>query len=244
MHAVIRSALALSTLLATTAPHSEPNQAAAPSMREGAVVVELFTSQGCSSCPPAEALLGELARRDNLIALAFHVDYWDSLGWRDRFASAESTERQARYVAALGLPTAFTPQIVVDGRRSVVGSDRRRIEAELIERAETVALRAAVDDGDLIVTLPEAALNTRYDVNVMAYLPTAVTAIGRGENTGRTLTEFNIVRQQRRAAVWDGHATQLRVPLDSFPKNATRVAVLLQRIPQGAIVGSIVATLR
>src|SRR5229473_6152848 len=89
------------------------------------VVVELYTSQGCSSCPPADALLGELARLPNVIALAFHVDYWDSIGWRDRFAVPEAVKRQSRYVETLALSTPFTPQVVIDGRASYVGSDRR-----------------------------------------------------------------------------------------------------------------------
>jgi hypothetical protein len=208
------------------------------------VVVELFTSQGCSSCPPADALLGELAKLPNVVALAFHVDYWDSIGWRDRYEIPTAAKRQVRYVDTLNLSSAFTPQVVIDGRASYVGSDRRRILAALAERQEDVPVVVEVSPSELVINLPDRAAQSDYDVNVVAYLPEAATSIGRGENSGRTLTEFNIVREFRRVATWDGKANVLRLPLASFPTDATQVAVLLQQSKQGSIVGSAVATLR
>jgi hypothetical protein len=207
-------------------------------------VVELYTSQGCSSCPPADALLGELARLPNVVALSFHVAYWDSIGWRDRFSIPEAEQRQSHYVETLGLSSAFTPQIVIDGRRSFVGSDRRRIVAALAETRDTIPIEAVVANGKLTVTLPERRHQSGYEVNLVAYLPEASTAVGRGENSGRTLVEFNIVRQFRRLGTWDGETKKIQVPLDSFPTEATRIAVLLQRSQQGPIDGSIVAALR
>ncbi len=186
------------------------------------VVVELFTSQGCSSCPPADELLGRRPLRP---------------GPYPGF-------RQLRYVDTLGLSSAFTPQVVIDGRGSFVGSDRRRIVAALAETLDTVPIEADVANGELTVTLPERRDRNGYDVNLVAYLPEASTAVGRGENSGRTLAEFNIVRQFRRLGVWDGDKSTLRVPLDSFPTEATRVAVLLQRSQQGPIAGSVIADLR
>jgi len=208
------------------------------------VVVELFTSQGCSSCPPADALLGEIAGLPNVVALAFHVDYWDSIGWRDRFEIPTATARQARYVDTLNLSSAFTPQVVIDGRASYIGSDRRRILAALANRQEEVPVAVEVSPSELTISLPERAELRGYDVNLVAYLPQASTAIGRGENSGRTLVEFNIVREFRRVATWDGKPSVLRLPLASFPADASRVAVFLQRSNQGNIVGSAVATLR
>jgi len=208
------------------------------------VVVELFTSQGCSSCPPADALLGEIVRLPNVVALAFHVDYWDSIGWRDRYEIPTAASRQVRYVDTLNLSSAFTPQVVIDGKASYVGSDRRRILAALAERQQDVPIGVAVTDSELTVSLPERAAQNGCDVNVVAYLPEATTAVGRGENSGRTLTEYNIVRQFRRVAAWDGKPSVLRLPLTSFPADATQVAVLLQRGNQGSIVGSAVAALR
>jgi hypothetical protein len=208
------------------------------------VVVELFTSQGCSSCPPADALLGELAKLPNVVALAFHVDYWDSIGWRDRYEIPTAAKRQVRYVDTLNLSSAFTPQVVIDGSASYVGSDRRRILAALAERREDVPVVVEVSPSELVINLPDRAAQSDYDVNVVAYLPEAATAIGRGENSGRTLKEFNIVREFRRVATWDGKPNVLRLPLSSFPADATQVAVLLQQSKQGSIVGSAVATLR
>ena len=208
------------------------------------VVVELFTSQGCSSCPPADALLGELAKLPNVVALAFHVDYWDSIGWRDRYEISIAAKRQVRYVDTLNLSSAFTPQVVVDGRASYVGSDRRRILAALAERQEDVPVAVEVSSSELVINLPDRAAQSDFDVNVVAYLPEATTPIGRGENSGRTLTEFNIVREFRRVATWDGKPNVLRLPLASFPADATQVAVLLQQSKQGSIVGSAVAALR
>jgi len=208
------------------------------------VVVELFTSQGCSSCPPADALLGELARQPNVVALAFHVDYWDSIGWRDRYEIPTAAKRQDRYVDTLNLSSAFTPQVVIDGRASYVGSDRRRIVAALAERQEDVPVAVEVSPSELVINLPDRAAQGDYDVNVVAYLPEAATPIGRGENSGRTLTEFNIVREFRRVATWDGKRKELRLSLASFPADATQVAVLIQQSKQGIIVGSAIAPLR
>ena len=106
----------------------------------GPAVVELYTSQGCSSCPPADALLGELSQMPNVLALAFHVDYWDSIGWRDHFALPTAVRRQQQYVETLGLSSAFTPQVVVDGRSSFVGSDKRRILAAIAEPLNTIPI--------------------------------------------------------------------------------------------------------
>ena len=208
------------------------------------VVVELFTSQGCSSCPPADELLGELARRPDVVALAFHVDYWDSIGWRDPFSIPRSVARQRGYVQTLRLSSAFTPQVIINGRASFVGSDRRRIVAALNEHGAAVQVMADVNQGILTVRLASGEPPTAADVNAIAYLPHATTAVGRGENAGRRLTEYNIVRQSRRLGTWDGRAGILRVPVESFPADATRVAILVQRPQQGSVIGSAVAILR
>jgi len=230
----------IGTALALAAPQSRAAEALSTA---SAVVVELFTSQGCSSCPPADALLGELASRPNVVALSFHVDYWDSIGWRDRFSVPEANRRQSRYVETLGLSSGFTPQVVIDGRSSFVGSDRRRILAALADRAEFTTITAVVANGQVIVTLPEQSDAGDYEVNTAAYTAEASTTIGRGENGGRTLKEYNIVRQFRRLGVWHGEKRVMAVSLDSFPREATHVAVLLQRIGQGPIQGSAVAAL-
>jgi len=211
----------------------------------GPSVVELYTSQGCSSCPPADRVLGELSTMPNVIALAFHVDYWDNIGWRDHYSIPNAVERQYRYVQSLGLSSAFTPQAVVDGRSSFVGSDKRRILDALADQAgEAVPVSLEVSDGVLTVRVPEGQDRKPYQVFVAAYLPQASTPVGRGENSGRTLQEFNIVRQFRSIGTWSGHAAVFRASVESFPADASRVAVLLQRDGQGPIAGSAAIALR
>ena len=208
------------------------------------VVVELFTSQGCSSCPPADAILGELASKTNVIALGFHVDYWDDIGWRDRYSMPQATERQRRYVEALKLSSPFTPQMIIDGRLSVVGSDRERIAAAIAETSASVQVEASVARDHLVISLPNGRAHVRYDVVIAAYLPQVTTKVGSGENSGRTLTEFNVVRQFRQVATWDGTAGTLEIPLNSLPNDVSRVAVLIQEANAGPIAGAVAVSLR
>ena len=217
---------------------------AAPPSDPGPVVVELFTSQGCSSCPPADELLGELAKKPNIIALAFHVDYWDDTGWRDRYSMSEATVRQRRYVERLRLPSPFTPQMVIGGSRSFVGSDKQGIAAAIAQGAAGIPIEAAVRQEELTVTLPEDSGHADYDVNLVAYFPQTTTQIGHGENSGRTLTQYNVVRQVRRLGSWSGRGSTFRLPLNSFPADASRAAVLVQRPNQGAVVGAVAVNLR
>lgn len=201
-------------------------------------VVELFTSQGCSSCPPADALLGELAKRADVIAVAFHVDYWNDLGWIDPFSSPTATQRQNRYARALDLPSAFTPQVVIDGRRSVLGSDQQGIVPLLTHTAAASALELEIAADQLVITAPGGEPVGSLDVNLIAYLSRAATPIGRGENSGRVLTEYNIVQLFKRVGSWQGKPATIKVPLASLPATADRIAVLLQTPNQGAIVGA------
>jgi len=219
------------TLMSTTLP-ARPANATRPA------VVELFTSQGCSSCPPADALLGELAKRPDVLALAFHVDYWDGLGWRDRFALPEAAQRQRRYVQSMQLSTMFTPQAVIDGRRSVLGSNRSSVVALIDGQRDNIPVALTIADGKLLIDLAERKTHSPLDINVVAYLPEASTPISRGENTGRVLHEFNVVRTFRTLGAWQGQAEQLQLKLSTLPQDASRIAVLVQQPQQGAIVGA------
>jgi hypothetical protein len=180
----------------------------------------------------------------NVVALAFHVSYWDNIGWPDHFALPIALARQRRYVETLGLSSAFTPQAVVDGRGSFVGSDKRRILSAMLEPRDTIPIELGVAHGELTVSLPDRKDHAGYEVNLAAYLPQAQTRVGRGENSGRTLTEFNIVRQFRTLGPWNGREEVFHVPLDAMPADATYVAVLLQREAQGPIAGSATVALR
>lgn len=207
-------------------------------------VIELFTSEGCSSCPPAETYLGELAQRPDVLALAFHVDYWDDLGWRDRFEVTEATPRQRLYAKALRLPSIYTPQLIVDGRADFVGSNRAAISEALAEPRHGVAVAFAMHDGDIQIDVGAQDGGGPCDVLLVAYLHSATSPIGRGENAGRTLTEFNIVRSIQNLGPWNGQPRQYHAPLKRLPSDATDVAVLVQSAGQGSVVGAATHALR
>ena len=141
-------------------------------------VVELFTSEGCSSCPPAETYVGELAQHPNVLALAFHVDYWDDLGWRDRFGLPEAVQRQRNYARTLRLSSVYTPQVVIDGQGDFVGTDRAAIAKSLTENRNGVAVEVAVRDGEIQIDLGTQDGARPSDVLLVAFQRRAVSAIG------------------------------------------------------------------
>ncbi len=190
------------------------------------VVVELFTSQGCSSCPPADAYLTVLTRsNDDILTLAFHVTYWNDLGWEDPYSLESSTLRQRRYSTRLG-EGPYTPQMVVDGAISMVGSNRRQVAAA-IEQAKQHANTAAPislarEGGRLLITV--GAGEGKGELLMVGYDREHTTKVGRGENSGRSLTESSAVRSLRSIGQWNGAARDLR---EGFP-DGDNVAVLLQ----------------
>jgi hypothetical protein len=206
-------------------------------------VVELYTSQGCSSCPPADALLGEIAQRADVLALAFHVDYWDGLGWRDPFSLPVSRQRQFDYVRHFGQDWVYTPNIVIDGHIDVLGVDRVDLLRRLASPRSGVPVHVAVQGEDLVIRVEGATGATASDVILVSYVATAVTPIGRGENAGRELREFNIVRSVAPLGSWQGAAAEWRVGLKTLPADAAKVAVLVQQRGPGPIVGAASAAL-
>lgn len=207
------------------------------------VVVELFTSEGCSSCPPADALLGELARRPGVIALSYHVDYWDDLGWKDRFSMPEATQRQRGYVKRLSRAGAFTPQVVVSGDTSMVGSNRAEVEHAIAGDRGALAIALSKVGGNVQIQFKEE-WREPMDVYLVSYLTQATNKIESGENAHRTLKHYNVVRSFKRLGVWNGKPQQMSAPIAALPKDATSVAVLLQRKNQGAIAGAAMMALR
>lgn len=198
------------------------------------VVVELFTSQGCSACPPAEALLGEYAGRADVLALGFHVTYWDDLGWKDTYSLEGATDRQSAYADRLG-GGSFTPQMVVDGLTSVVGSRRGEAGAAIAKAAAREAGSADITltrrDGRVSVRIGAGQGSAR--VLLVGFDRRRQTAIARGENGGRTVDQSNVVRSIRSLGAWNGAALRLT---EAAPAGED-AAVILQE-PNGRIVGA------
>jgi hypothetical protein len=186
------------------------------------VVVELFTSQGCSSCPPADALLGELARRGDVVALGFHISYWDSLGWKDPLSSQGSTDRQKAYARQFG-GRVYTPQIVVDGVSEMVGSDRKAVQAAL--RTERPEANAPVSFAADRRTVAIGAGDGKGEALLVRFVKERTTDIAAGENAGRLSRDANGVRELRTLGAWDGSA--LRFPVEP-PGAGEGIAVLVQ----------------
>lgn len=183
------------------------------------VVMELFTSQGCSDCPPADALLGEMARQPGVIALAWHVDYWDRLGWRDPFSSKLATERERSYAARLGSEL-FTPALVVNGRTMLIGSDRPAVTAAAAA-ATPMPVAVSLSGGPSGATARIGAAEEPVSVLFAAWDPTHETKIGAGENNGRQLREYRIVRTAVVLASGDGAARELTLPAFADGQGAT-----------------------
>ena len=201
------------------------------------VVVELFTSQGCNSCPPADRLLGELAARDDVLPLSFHVTYWDRLGWPDTFGLEASTRRQGDYADWLGLRGLYTPQMVIGGRLDAVGSQRRRVLAaiELLQSHPEPGPAIALEDGELRLEAGDQGPCTLW---LIGFDPAHDVRIERGENRGRTLRYHNVVREIVELGTWRGEATSLPLPRARLAPERRDAAVLVQRAADGAIIGA------
>jgi len=208
-------------------------------------VVELFTSQGCSSCPAADALLKRLADRDGMIALSMSVDYWDYLGWKDTLASPVFSERQRAYARARGDGAIYTPQVVVNGVVHVNGSDEGQI-IRAIDRTErslaVVPVRLHESEGKLIIEagdVPRGVPAKDATIWLAVIAKSVEVPIQRGENQGKTITYYNVVRELRPVGKWSGKAVTVALERSSVTlPGAERCAVLLQQGHAGAIIGA------
>jgi hypothetical protein len=203
---------------------------------ERPVVVELYTSQGCSSCPPANAYLNELSKdRRDVLPLAFHVTYWDRLGWKDPFSLQAATDRQDRYGHRFG-DGSYTPEIVVDGAAGLVGSHRSDV-GSAIEKAKqesrTAASVSVTKTAGEQVSIQVGSGSGTGQVLLIGFDHDHTTAIGRGENGGRTLQEANIVRSFRSVGRWSGAPLQIK---EHFPEGQDLAVVL--EAPDGKIIGA------
>jgi hypothetical protein len=238
-----RSFLAGTVTAGAVAAMRVGHEASAEGTRGAAVTIELFTSQGCSSCPPADAVLGNLARRADIVALSFHVDYWNYIGWKDPFSSAQPTERQRAYARALNQNSIYTPEMVVDGLAHTPGVYQGKL-ASLIEQARQIPTPRAtpilsLNGGNtLSVGLVDHRLDTRSaDVFLALYDQEHKTPVPRGENEGRTLNNFNVVRRFEKIATWDGTQANLTIH-DVSLAPSQGLAVLIQRPDNGPMIGS------
>ena len=204
------------------------------------VLVELYTSQGCSSCPPADALLQQLAERSDVLPLALHVDYWDYIGWKDAFAKPEFTKRQKQYARVMQAKSIFTPQAIINGAVSVVGSNKGAMEAGIAAEAKNLApitLSAAYkgEQWELRFTNSNRALNQRVAVTFVQFKPHADVSIKAGENAGRLLryaqivTGLTVIDRRALSSSWVNYA--------KFPKNGN-YAVFIQSEDTGRVLSS------
>ncbi len=211
---------------------------------DGATVVELFTSQACYSCPPAEAYLGELARRGGIVALEFHVDYWNSLvygaagKWADPFSSPAFTERQRTYAQNIEGGRSYTPQMVIDGRREAVGSRRGAVEAAIAAARTTphAKMRVQAVAGRGLTVAIEGG-GTPGFVWLVRFIRERTTEVLRGENNGKTLTSHNIVTELTPIGRWDGTRATFDVPALGLAAEEG-CAILVQARGQGPILGA------
>ena len=207
------------------------------------VVLELFTSQGCSSCPPADALIERLSNRPDLLALSLPVTYWDMLGWKDTLASEMNTRRQKAYASAMGRGGVYTPQIIVDGVSDVVGSREGQLDAAIGARRSDlrdipVALSASPNAIHIeIGSVPERTADeaTVWMFHVLSH---ASVRIGAGENKGRSIDYQNVVRNIRAVAIWKGQPLALDVPRgDQALPQYDSIAVIVQEGGYGRVIG-------
>jgi hypothetical protein len=199
------------------------------------VVVELYTSQGCSSCPPADALMHKLAKREDVIALALHVDYWDYIGWEDAFALPEHADRQRTYARHGGRNSIYTPQIIINGVDSIVGARGMEIaDTIMAHKARNTGVSLAVRrTGSKLVISAEAKTSPGpMDVMVVRYTPQRDVMITRGENAGRQMSYVNIVENWQHVTNWSGAEPLL---VETAISGDAPVVVLLQSADQGPI---------
>ncbi|NNE50944.1 MAG: DUF1223 domain-containing protein [Sulfitobacter sp.] len=213
---------------------------AAPALaQQSPVVVELFTSQGCSSCPAADKLLHELAEREDVIALGLHVDYWDYIGWKDPFGDPAHAERQRAYAAAGGRHMIYTPEMVVQGQTDIVGAKPMKLSQAIAthtKKGPQINLVLERRGDDLTIrAVPLGALSGPLTVHMLRYTPRATTQIKRGENAGHTYDYANIVEGWQVLTTWDGQAV---LSLTASAPGDKPAVILIQRDGTGPILAA------
>ncbi len=209
----------------------------------GKVVVELFTSQGCSSCPPADALLRELSTMKGVLALTYNVDYWNYLGWRDTLSLPEFSQRQYDYAKSRGDMDVYTPQIIVHGGSHLVGSKRaavlQEIEQALARTDSPVALSMSPQGSDIVVEIGSAPQPISATLWLMPIIPSVSVQIDKGENKGLEIVYTNVVRKIVPAGMWHGSDQKISLPRDGILEADYKACVaILQQGKTGSVIGS------
>jgi hypothetical protein len=224
--AQLLGALTLASLLVSSSAHAGDQPRA---------VIELFTSQGCSSCPPADKLLSEFSNDPSVIALSLAVDYWDYIGWKDTLALPGHANRQKAYSRARGDRDVYTPQAIINGGVQALGSDSASIEQAMVASRRNAAtlsmpVMVSIADGKITATAPAGKIgNERAEVWLCPVARRVTVAIGRGENSGRSLTYNNVVRRWIKMGEWTGVPGSWSIPLkDALTGGADEVAVIVQ----------------
>jgi hypothetical protein len=240
---VALSLAVIASALSAGAVHAEPR-----------AVIELFTSQGCSSCPPADQLAGELARDPSIIVMSLPIDYWDYLGWKDTLALPGHTNRQRAYARTRGDREVYTPQVVVNGSVHVLGSDKSAIENAIVQTDKqpgtlSLPVTVSVANGQVSASVPASnGAAAKGEVWLCPITKDVPVTIGRGENTGHTVTYHNVVRRWIKLGDWNGTARTFTLPVrDIGASDIDTVAVVVQsgtKEAPGAMLGANVAALR
>jgi hypothetical protein len=206
-----------------------------PAHADPRAVVELFTSQGCSSCPPADKIIGELAKDPSIIAMSMPIDYWDYLGWKDTLADARFSARQKAYSRVRGDRDVYTPQAVINGSMHVIGSDRTSIENAIgATRKEdgVMSVPVTMTQSGKQLTVSVAAANKaplaqHAEVWICSISKAIPISIGRGENRGKEITYYNVVRNLMKVADWNGNSGSWTVPLDNVEHEGVDAAIAI-----------------
>lgn len=228
----------LAVLIYTSNTHAE-------SVRQANTVVELFTSQGCSSCPPADKIMGDLIKEPGVLGLSFAVTYWDYIGWKDTFGSAKNDERQTQYRDKLNARYVYTPQMIIAGADHFVGSNLGQLKDNLQRydgHAKKIPLSWSLNQNKLTIELPKSETNAViWQIDIDHNQPVV---IGRGENNGRTITYHNIVRKSQIITSWEGQKKSITLNLEDLKhEGRDGCAILVQEQGFGPIVAALIIDL-
>ena len=225
-----------------------------PAYADPRAVVELFTSQGCSSCPPADQIIGELAKDPNVIALSMPIEYWDYLGWKDTLADSRFSARQKAYSQMRGDRDVYTPQVIVNGSANVIGSDRSAIDSAIQNTQKAGVMSVPVTMSlsgkqiNVSVAASKSPTSAHGEIWICSVSKSVPISIRRGENRGREVTYYNVVRNILKVGDWNGNSGSWTIPLENISRDGVDAAVVYvqdgNREKPGPMLGAAYTALR